>query len=112
MKKRILILATLFLMLLGSGVVVKGADLPKYESFSREIYKNCIIVYPKNDRGGYIIARGIASEALKNDGIKMEVYKDSEVKEDIIASKNVIMIGNSLNNPFIKKIEDKLPAKV
>ena len=112
MKKKFLTLATLFVMTLGTGVLAEGANLPKYESFSREMYNNCIIVYPKNDRGGYIVAKGIASEALKNDRIKMEVLNTEEVKEETIASKNVIMIGNSENNSFIKKIESELPAKV
>ena len=104
MKKKFLTLATLFVMTLGTGVLAEGADLPKYESFSREMYNNCIIVYPKNDRGGYIVAKGIASEALKNDRIKMEVLNTEEVKEETIASKNVIMIGNSENNSFILNI--------
>jgi alpha-amylase len=112
MKKKILTLATLFLITFGSRGIAKGAELPKYESFTRDIYNNCIIVYPKDDRGGYIVARGIASEALKNDKVKIEIYRNDEVKEEIIASKNVIMIGNSLNNNFIKKIEGNLPAKV
>ena len=125
MKKRVLVMAATLLLTAGYSSQLApaeetkevkisiGKELPQYTPFLREsYYNNCIIVYGKDDRGGYITAKGIASEALKNSQITMEVFNDTEVTKDMLASKNVILIGNSLNNPFIKELEPKLPAKV
>ena len=79
MKKRVLVMAATLLLTAGyssqlaSAEETKevkisiGKELPQYTPFLREsYYNNCIIVYGKDDRGGYITAKGIASEALKN----------------------------------------------
>lgn len=125
MKKRVLVMAATLLLTAGYGSQLSaagetkevkisvGKELPQYTPFLREnYYNNCIIVYGKDDRGGYITAKGIASESLKNSQITMEVFNDTEVTKEIMAAKNVILIGNSVNNPFIKELESKLPAKV
>ena len=83
------------------------------QPFSREVYyNNCVIVYPKEDRGGYIIASGIASEAMKSSKISIQILKDSEATKESLQSKNVILIGNISNNSFIKELESKLPVKL
>ncbi len=118
MRKNILIL-TAFLSLISlfhSNCILaaeKAALLSEYQPFSREAYyNNCVIIYPKDDRAGYIIASGIASEALKNSKITMQILKDSEVTKEILHSKNLILIGNSSNSQFIKELEGRLPAKL
>lgn len=86
MKKRILILATLLMatVLFNSSYVLAENEKSQYQPFSREVYyNNCVIVYPKEDRGGYIIASGIASEAMKNSKISIQILKDSEAGKEL-----------------------------
>lgn len=93
--------------------VITQNERSQYQPFSREVYyNNCVIVYPKEDRGGYIIASGIASEAMKNSKISIQILKDSEATKESLQSKNVILIGNISNNSFIKELESKLPVKL
>ena len=87
------------------------AQLPAYSPFGKELYSNLVIIYPENDRGGQIVSGQIRANILKEDKITVESIKTSDVTPEILASKNVIMIGNSKNNKFIKEMEEFLPVK-
>lgn len=80
--------------------------------FSKDIYKNVIIVYSENDRGGYMAASQIKANVLKNENLTIDMVKVSEVKKEQLSDKNIIIIGNTTNNQFIKENEAKLPVKV
>ncbi|BDU51432.1 alpha-amylase family glycosyl hydrolase [Haliovirga abyssi] len=90
------------------------SKLPEYSNINKgNIWKNLLIVYPDKNRGGYIIGRGIQADISRKNKMKkrIKMVKDTEVTKEMLASHNLILIGNTKTNRVLQQMDKYLTIK-